>query len=99
MASDTDNEDEPEDTEQTTPQRHRHQQKEDIIFDTCSDGSVYVFTNGNTAAGYAAVTELKGVWSIKRYLIIGAEAPRRALVSSSPNLSTQSRTPRTCHTK
>ena len=57
MASDTDIEDEPEDTEQTTPQRPRHQQKEDIIFDTCSDGSVYVFTNGNTAAGYAAVTE------------------------------------------
>ena len=67
MASDTDNEDEPEDTEQTTTQRHRHQQKEDIIFDTCSDGSVYVFTNGNTAASYAAVTEFNGVRSIKRF--------------------------------
>ena len=58
MASDTDNEDDPEDSEQTTPQHHRYQQKEDVIFDTAygSDGSVYIyeFTNGNTAAGYAA---------------------------------------------
>jgi hypothetical protein len=67
MASDTDTEDEPEDSEQTTPQRHRHQQKEDVIFDTCSGGSVYEFTNGNTAAGYAAVTECNGVRSIKRF--------------------------------
>ena len=81
MASDTDNdEDEPEYAEQTTTQRHRHQQKEDIIFDdTCSDGSVYVFTNGNTAAGYAAVTELKGVRSIKRFNM----APHRTWTSKS----------------
>jgi hypothetical protein len=65
MASDTDNEDEPEDSEQTTP---RHQQKEDVIFDTCSDdGSVNKFTNGNTAAGYTAVTECNGVRSIKMF--------------------------------
>jgi hypothetical protein len=67
MDSDTYNEDETEDLEQTTPQRHRHQQKEDLIFDTCSDGSVYEFTNGNAAAGYSAVTECKGVRSIKRF--------------------------------
>ena len=30
-------------------------QGEEVQFDTCSDGSVYEFTNGNTAAGYAAV--------------------------------------------
>jgi hypothetical protein len=40
---------------------------EDVIFDTCSDGSVYEFTNGNTAAGCAAVTEFNGVRSIKRF--------------------------------
>ena len=67
MASDTNNEDESEDSEQAIPSHHRHRQVEDVMFDTCSDGSVYEFTNGNTAADYAAVTEFNGVRSIKRF--------------------------------
>jgi hypothetical protein len=42
-------------------------------------GSVYVSTNGNTAAGYAAVTEFHGVRSIKRFNM----APHRTWTSKS----------------
>ncbi len=67
MNSDTDEEDETDGVEQEEAQSHRQQRQQDVIFDTCSDGSVYNFTNGNTAAGYSAVTECNGVRSVKRY--------------------------------
>ena len=67
MASDTDNEEESEHPDMMTTPRNHQRKKVDIKFNTCSDGSVYEFTNGNTAAGYAAVTEINGIRSIKRY--------------------------------